>query len=139
MTSLSTMGKFEHKVMIIWVWYSHGCTWKIVEENGHCLFFQFSFVFSALPCWKNHRQPYVMMLGLWLLFETQGIRVENQSESYFAMFWSPFDLSLGHGETDGQCFQQSYRLFVTLLQYCPFVFFSPNKPEIVQFFCNNLS
>jgi len=53
--------------------------------------------------------------------QRKGIRVENQSESYFAMFWSPFHLSLGHGEIDdGQCFQQSYRLFVTLpyLSFC---------------------
>jgi len=54
MTSLSTMGKFEHKVMIIWVWYSHGCTWKIVEENGHCLFFSILFcIFSTTVLKKS--------------------------------------------------------------------------------------
>jgi hypothetical protein len=49
MTSLSTMGKFEHKVMIV---SGYGIRMdvpeKLLKKNGHCLFSQFSFVFSAL-------------------------------------------------------------------------------------------
>lgn len=45
----------------LWVWYSHGCTWKTVEEKWSLFVFSILFCIFSTTCLKNQRQPYVMM------------------------------------------------------------------------------
>lgn len=113
---------------------------KLFEENGHCLFFQFSFVFSALHVEKIKDN----LIMLWCLafdfsLKRKGkesvlkIRVNlifcNVLKSFFWLVSGPMEkLMMASAFNNLTDFLLPYHI-------CPFVFFSPNKPED----CTNFS
>jgi hypothetical protein len=113
---------------------------KLFEENGNCLFFQFSFVFFSTACWKNQRQT--LCYDVWPLTSLWNLR-NPCWKSEWILFLQCFEVLLtflwGMDNLMASAFNNLTDFLLPLPYYCPFVFFSPNKPEIVRIFSNNLS
>ncbi len=134
------MGKFEHKVMIVWVlvfaWMLHNK--KTVWRKWSLFVFSILFCIFSTTCWKNQRQPhYVMMFGLlltslWNIKESVlKIRVNLILQCFEVLstcLWAMEKLMMASAFNNLTDFLLPYHI-------CPFVFFSTNKPED----CTNFS
>ncbi len=128
------MGKFEHKVMIVWVlvfaWMLHNK--KTVWRKWSLFVFSILFCIFSTTCWKNQRQPYyVMMFGLLLTSlcnvkeSVLKIRVNLILQCFEVLstcLWAMEKLMMASAFNNLTDFLLPYHI-------CPFVFFSTNKPE----------
>lgn len=138
------MGKFEHKVMIVWVlvlaWMLHykNCLKKMVIV----CFFNSLLYFQHYMLKKS--KTTLLCYDVWPLTSLWNVKERNpcwKSEwiLFFAMFWSPFfDLSLG------QWRNWWWPVLSTILQtFCYLTIFVllssslPTNPKIVPTFRNN--
>jgi hypothetical protein len=128
MTSLSTMGKFEQqsndsRLGMVFTWmYLKNC-WR----KWSLFVFSILFCIFSTRCWKTQRQPYVC--DVWHLTSLLKLK-ESMLKIRVNLILQCFEVLLTCLWAMEKLMASAFnnlRLFVTLL-YCPFVFFSPNKP-----------
>jgi hypothetical protein len=109
-------------------------TWmylKICWRKWSLFVFSILFCIFSNRCWKTQRQPYVCdVWPLTSLFKLKESMLKIRLHLILQCFEVLLTCLWAMQKLMASAFNNLTDLFVTL-SYCPFVFFSPNKPEIV--------